>query len=109
MSLIFIGREGIEKYVEGDETKERPSQQFKAGVMVVKEKFPATRTDYQTVLDKDGKPELAADGSIVRKAVEVQGIVEKKYSFKPQDIGKVFEFKDENDVMVRYPLSFKKK
>jgi len=69
MGLVFKGREGVKKILdENGETIEKPSQQFKSGVM----------------------------------------IVDKIYKFTPRDIGKVFSFENEDDILKRYPHMFRK-
>lgn len=108
MALIFIGRPGVEKYKDGEEYKQRASQQFKSGVMIVKEQVKGKQTFYEDVLGVDGKPQIDEKGGKVVKAVEKEGVYEKTYSFKVKDIGQKFEFANEADVLKRYPVSFKK-
>lgn len=119
--LKFIGRIGQESYkVEGpdglpaldkegnEQFAKRDQQQFKGGVMIVRESFQAEQTVYEAMIDNKGNPIVDANGMAQKKAVKQVGTVNKQYSLRPGDIGKSFEFVDEADVLKRYPVSFAK-
>lgn len=108
MSLIFIGRVGVEKYAEGDKYLERPSQQFKSGRMRFSEQFKGKQTVFEDVLGNDGKPQMDDKGGKIVKSKEVEAMIEKEYTLSPKDIGKKFDFNDEAQILKKYPVSFKK-
>ena len=63
MSLIFVGRLGLENYKddsapEGQQYKKRPSQQFKSGTMRFKESFKGKQTMYEDVLGAESMTKL---------------------------------------------------
>lgn len=114
MSLIFLGRVGTENYVEEQKDgsnvyKTRPSQQFAAGVMIVRESAKIKIAVKEPTLGADGKPLVDGKGEQILKVVEKVVDGQKSHSFNPNDIGKPFDgFENEADVMARYPGMFKK-
>lgn len=127
MALVFLGRVGVEHYIEDADSPDgmkdkdgkpvkvqtsrtRPEQQFSSGVMIFREEIPARVSQgWEDVVDKDKKPLLNSDGSRMRREISVDGVQKIEHRFGPLDIGKPYDkFKDEADILKRYSHAFKK-
>lgn len=127
MAVIFLGRPGIEHYIELvvdaagapvlDENgvqktvnKTKPDQQFSSGVMIFRESFAAkVSKGWEDVKGPDGKPLLLSNGLPQRREVFAEGVETMNHAFTPADIGKPYDkFKDEAAILAKYPTAFKK-
>lgn len=111
MALKFKGREGVENFVNADgKTEQRPRQCFRSGMIKITEMVPRQEDVFTAKLDAEGKPMKDKEGNAILEKTGTQTVIDQTITaMRVTDIGKTFDhWHNEDDVLARYPLHFKK-